>query len=166
MTWDAYHRRGEVLRTIVAEADRRRDGVLPMDLPGVAEAFGDELTLVAALQLRWHTRLAGRIERALAEQPADPEPAVLSAWRATATELAGIRRILDACAERPSSEEMATALERARAKEWSLLAAMAGRGAAPDPAALRAGRTLEEQARSGHDPAHRGPKHRGPHLAA
>ena len=66
MTWDAFHRRGDVLRAVVAEANRRRDGVLPMDLPGVAETFGDELDLVAALQLRWHTRLAGRIERALA----------------------------------------------------------------------------------------------------
>lgn len=148
MTWDAYHRREEVLRNVVAEADRRRDGRLPNDVPGVAETFRDELALVAALQLRWHTRLAGRIERALAEQPADPEAAVLAAWRANADELTGVRRILDACAERPSSDQMATAMERARAKEWSMLAAMAGRAAAHDPAAIHHGRALEKLARS------------------
>ena len=65
MTWDAFHHRGDVLRSVVEEANARRDGVLPMDLPGVAETFGDETALVAALQLRWHTRLAGRIERSL-----------------------------------------------------------------------------------------------------
>lgn len=62
MTWNAYHRRGDVLRTVIAEANTRRDGILPLHLPGVTEAFGDELNLVAALQLRWHTRLAGTIE--------------------------------------------------------------------------------------------------------
>ena len=62
-TWDSFHRRGEVLRAVVDEANLRRDGMLPTDLPGVAETFRDDLSLVAALQLRWHTRLAGTIER-------------------------------------------------------------------------------------------------------
>ena len=34
-----------------------------MDVEGVGEAFADELDLLGALQLRWHTRLAGHIER-------------------------------------------------------------------------------------------------------
>ena len=63
MTWDAFHRRGEVLRNVLEHAETHRDGALPMELPGVAETFGDELTLLGALQLRWHTRLAGAIER-------------------------------------------------------------------------------------------------------
>lgn len=68
-------------------ADRRRDGVLPMQMPGVAETFGDELELVAALQLRWHTRLAGTIERELMEEPMDLEAAVVSAaYRPTPAE--------------------------------------------------------------------------------
>lgn len=54
----------------VTTLDARRDGLLPMDVIGVAEAFGDELTLLGALQLRWHTRLAGRIEH-YTEHPLD-----------------------------------------------------------------------------------------------
>ena len=65
MTWKSFHHRGEVLRDVIAAVDAREDGLLPMDVPGVAETFGDELTLIGALQLRWHTRLAGRIEREL-----------------------------------------------------------------------------------------------------
>ena len=87
MTWDAFHHRGEVLRSVVDEANARRDGVLPMDLPGVAETFGDETALVAALQLRWHTRLAGRIERTLMDRPDDLETAVVTAWRGAAAEM-------------------------------------------------------------------------------
>ncbi|HET8982469.1 MAG TPA: hypothetical protein VFN47_07265, partial [Pedococcus sp.] len=84
MTWDAFHRRGEVLRNVLDHAETHRDGALPMELPGVAETFGDETTLLGALQLRWHTRLAGTIERELMGQPMDLESAVMTAWRKTA----------------------------------------------------------------------------------
>ena len=80
MTWEAFHHRGEVLHTVIAEADVRRDGTLPMDLPGVTETFRGELDVLATLQLRWHTRLAGRIDRELAGQPLDLESAVVDAW--------------------------------------------------------------------------------------
>lgn len=126
-TWTTVHRRSEVLRSVVDAVNARRDGVLPMELPGVAETFGDELALLAALQLRWHTRLAGRIELSLMDQPSDPETAVLDAWRATATELAGVRRVLDAYTEQPTSARMADAMSVARRKDRELLAAMAGR---------------------------------------
>jgi hypothetical protein len=159
MTWDAFHRRDEVLRNVVHEADRRRDGVLPLDVPGVAETFEDELALVAALQLRWHTRLAGRIERALMDRPTDPETAVLTAWRGAASDAPGLRQVLDACVAHPSSPEMAEALERARRKEWLLLSAMAGRAGAAEATAVRVGRELEEQARAAYDPTV-GPRHR------
>src|SRR6478735_11908545 len=95
MTWKSFHRRGEILRTVIATADRRRDGLLPMDVEGVAETFGDELSLLGALQLRWHTRLSGRIERELMNQPMDLEAAVIAAWRTAAADLPGIRAILD-----------------------------------------------------------------------
>ncbi len=157
MTWDAFHRRGEVLRTVIEVANSRRDGVLPMELPGVAETFGDETALVAALQLRWHTRLAGQIERALCDEPAKLETAVLTAWRRTASELAGVRAILDACAEQPTDSEMAEALTRANRKEWVLLAAMAGQASPADARAVRLGRRLEEKARAAYDPASRRP---------
>jgi hypothetical protein len=153
MTWDAFHRRGEVLRTVVEVANGRRDGVLPMELPGVAETFADEAALVAALQLRWHTRLAGRIERALSDEPAALETAVLDAWRRTASELPGVRAILDACTEQPTDTAMADALTRANRKDWVLMAAMAGQASADDAAAARVGRRLEEKARAVYDPA-------------
>lgn len=152
-TWNAVHRRGEVLRAVVEEANARRDGVLPMELPGVAETFGDEFNLIAALQLRWHTRLAGRIERALMEQPMDLESAVLSAWRGTATELVGVRQILDAYSAHPTSEKMADALRTSHRKDWTLMAAMAGRAGVNDDGAERVGRALEEKARVAYDPA-------------
>lgn len=153
MTWDAFHRRGEVLRSVIDEADTRRDGTLPMELAGVAETFGDELTLIGALQLRWHTRLAGMIERALMDRPRNLETAVLSAWRSTAAELAGIRAILDSYNETPTSEAMARALTTAHRKDWVLMAAMAGTASAQDRRATAVGCDLERRARAAHQPA-------------
>jgi hypothetical protein len=153
MTWDAFHRRGAVLRTVVEAADERRDGGLPMDVPGVVETFADATELVAALQLRWHTRLAGQIERALSEEPSAVETAVIGAWRRTAADLPGVRAILDACTEQPIDLEMAEMLDRANRKDWALMAAMAGQAAAGDANAPRVGRRLEERARVAHDPA-------------
>jgi len=159
MTWDAFHRRGEVLRDVVDTANARRDGVLPRELPGVAETFGDDVALIAALQLRWHTRLAGRIERALSEHPMDLESAVLTAWRGAASELVGVRQILDAYGADPSTPEMGRALETARHKDWVLMAAMAGRASVTDDRAVAVGRAIEEQARAAYDPTAT-PRHR------
>jgi hypothetical protein len=147
-THDAAPRRADVLRSVVEETNARRDGVLPMDLPGVAETFGDELSLIAALQLRWHTRLSGRIEQELSEHPAHPEHAVLAAWRETATELDGVRRVLDRYTDRPTSPGMERALRASRAKDWTLMAAMAGRARMGDERAVPLGRALEQEARA------------------
>jgi len=116
----------DVLRAVVEEANRRCDGVLPTDLPGVGEVFGDELTLVGALQLRWHTRLAGAVEQAVEAEPGEPESAVVTAWRRTAQALPGVRAVLDARAEHPASEAERAALRTAESKDRALLAAMAG----------------------------------------
>lgn len=159
-TWDSFHRRGDVLRAVVDEANERRDGVLPTDLPGVAETFEDDLSLVAALQLRWHTRLAGRIERALMDQPMALEDAVVTAWRETAAELPGVRMILDSSTAHPSSEAMAQALDTAHRKDWTLMAAMAGQAGPGDPGAARVGRALEEKARALYRPTRTAPRHR------
>lgn len=148
MTWKSFHRRGEILRTVITTADTRRDGLLPMDVEGVAETFGDELSLVGALSLRWHTRLAGRIERELMTQPMDLEATVVAAWRRTAGELPGIRAILDHYRELPGDAAMADALARATAKEHVLLAVMAGRSSAADRAAVRVGEQIEQRARA------------------
>ena len=86
MTWSTFHHRGAILRSVVETADARRDGALPLDLPGVSETFRDELDLLAALQLRWHARLSGNIEQALMSQPLDLEDAIASAWSLTRAE--------------------------------------------------------------------------------
>ena len=148
MNWTSFHSRGAVLRTVIATADARRDGILPMEVTGVAETFGDELTLLGALQLRWHTRLAGRIEREQMTQPVELDRAVVAAWRATAEELPGVLAILDHYRDRPTGPEMAAAMSTAVAKERAMLAMMAGRASAADAAAVRVGAGLERDARS------------------
>jgi hypothetical protein len=165
MTWTTFHRRGEVLRTVNDTVDARRDGLLPMDVAGVTETFGDELGLLGALQLRWHTRLSGRLERAVAMQPMDADAAAVDAWRATADELPGIRLVLDRYRADPQDQAMATALATAAAKEHVLLAAMAGRhGRTPEDTAA-AGRALEARARTTYDAARRtSADHRGTTL--
>jgi hypothetical protein len=148
MTWSTCHRRAKVLRDVIDAADARRDGLLPTDLPGVPETFDDELALLGALALRWHTRLSGRLERTLVHPPADPERAVVAAWNATAAELPGVRRVLDHYREAPLDDRMAVALAIAAAKEHVLLAAMAGRVGPTTEATADAGRALEECARA------------------
>lgn len=157
MTWNAFHHRGEVLRAVINHADSTRDGnrpmTLPMDLPGVTETFGDELALIAALHLRWHTRLAGHIERALMDQPMDLEASVIEAWQGAADELPGVRAILDHYLAEPSTPEMEAALAKATANDQSLLAAMAGRASGRDAAAVAVGRRIEEAARTAERPS-------------
>jgi len=163
MTWNSFHRRGEILRTVIDLADARRDGTLPMDVEGVTETFGDEVTLLGALQLRWHTRLAGCVEKQLADEPLDLENAVVLAWLATAEGMPGVRRILDRHIEAPTTREMARALARASVKEHEMLAMMAGRASAPGDAAARVGRSIETSARASYTPrpaTHRAPRPR------
>jgi len=121
MTWKSYHDRGAVLRDVITAVEARNDGLLPMDVTGVTEAFGDELGLLGALQLRWHTRLAGRIERELARDPADPVAAVAEARRATARDLPGVRAVIDHYTGHPLDERMARATAIAARKERALL---------------------------------------------
>lgn len=148
MTWTTFHRRGDVLRAVIHAADARRDGLLPVDVPGVTETFGDELSLLGALQLRWHTRLSGHLERALMDQPLDTEEAAVAAWLATAAELPGVRLVLDHYRQEPRDGEMATVLATAVAKERVLLAAMAGRAGGTTRATVAAGAELERLARA------------------
>jgi len=141
-------RRSEILRNVVEIANARRDGVLPLDVPGATEVFGDAHGLVTALQLRWHNRLAGRLEQELTEEPSDLEGAVLRGWAAAATELAGVRAVLDEATARPDSTETEHALTVAAHKEWALLATLAGRRAVTTDGTLQVGRELEDRARA------------------
>ncbi|HEY0902769.1 MAG TPA: hypothetical protein VGE14_02665 [Marmoricola sp.] len=148
MTWNAFHHRGEILRNVVETADARRDGVLPMHLPGVTENFRGELDVLAALWLRWNARLSGNIEQALAGQPIDLAQAVASAWARTRQQMPGVRAILDSYTENPRDPEMAAALTRATEKERCRLAAAAGLANDESAAATRVGREVELEARS------------------
>ncbi|RYC13259.1 hypothetical protein [Nocardioides zhouii] len=155
MTWKSHHRRADVLREVVRTVDERLDGLLPLDVDGVTATFGDELDLIGALSLRWHTRLAGHVERRLADQPLDLEGAVALAWLDAAEDLPGIRVVLDHHADQPTSPEMASALTVATGKEHEMLALMAGRASAPGPAAQRVGRSIELGARASYVPGRR-----------
>lgn len=164
MTWNAHQTRGEILRRVSAVADTRRDGVLPLDVDGARTAFADELDLLGALQLRWHTRLAGQIDRTLMSQPLDLERAVIAAWQATADELPGIRAVVDRHREHPLDDAMAQALTVATRKEHSWLAVMAGQAGIADPGGARVGALIEEKARAGHRPARKPGAHAAPSL--
>ena len=148
MTWNAFHNRGEILRTVVDAADERRDGALPMHVTGVLENFKDELDLLSALMLKWHARLSGNIERELMGQPLDLELAVAQAWRRTSDELPGVRAIMDRYVETPSDRAMETALHRANERGWIRLAAAAGVANDESTAAAAAGRRIELAGRS------------------
>lgn len=148
MTWNSFHRREDTLRAVIAAADVRRDGLLPMDVPGVSQTFGDELDLLSALQLKWHARLSGSIERELMAQPLDLGAAVARAWASTAHELPGIRLIIDHYTDTPADGPMDRALHRAQEREWVRLAVAAGLASDESAAAARAGRGVEERART------------------
>ncbi len=152
------YRRGEVLREVVRAANTRLDGWLPDDVAGVTETFRDDLDLIGALQLHWHTLMAGNVERALAQEPGETtwalsdedttlELVVLRAWYAARQELAGVRLVLDAYGESPTSAEMGEALDVANRKEWALIAVMSGKASAQDSDAAEVGRHLEAKAR-------------------
>ena len=149
MNWNTFHNRGEIFRDVVRVADDRRDGALPMSVPGVAENFTDELDLMGALLLKWHARLSGNVERALSREPMDLESAVASAWRTTADQMPGVRLVIDRCIEQPTGPEMERSVLRAREHEWASLALAAGLANGESPAAVAVGRRVEEMARAG-----------------
>lgn len=146
-------RRATVLREVVRVANTRCDGVLPMDVAGVADTFPEPADLVAALHLRWHTALSGAIEAALADQPLDLEHAVLCAWRRTARDLTGVRLVLDRFAEQATEESSRAMVVKATRSDWRLLAVSAGQAGLQDPEAAEVGEVLELLARATFDPS-------------
>jgi hypothetical protein len=147
MTWKAFHNRGETLRSVIAVAAQRRDGILPMDVAGVSERFRDELDLLGALQLKWHTRLAGHIENELSVQPMDLRSAVATGWALTVEELPGVRKIIDHYRAEPVDDAMAQAIARSTVKEHYFLAVMAGQAALGREDGQVVGAEIEDEAR-------------------
>ncbi|MCW2771159.1 MAG: hypothetical protein JWR27_2592 [Aeromicrobium sp.] len=121
MTWDAYNRRKDTLRDMLAIADRRRDITLTELLDTVdpaRAAFPTETELLFELQMTWFQRLSGQMERLL-DGTESPEVVPVQAWVDTAFELPGARALLDAHLDAP-------ALRKAFAKEMAYLATSAG----------------------------------------
>lgn len=146
MSWRSIHRRDEVLRHVIAAADVRRDGRLPMDITGVSETFAAKETLLAALQLRWHVRLAARITHELAEHPCDRRQAVVTAWQGAALEMPGILAIVDARRARPVQ---LTQLNRAVTADLAMMAVAADEADQGADDAPGVGLNLERLARAG-----------------
>ena len=141
MTWVEHHHRDQALRAVIALADRRRDGLLPWDeIADASAAFGSPADLLAALQMRWYTRLSGSVETVLGDQPGDLEQGVVHAWRYAAADLPGVRAVLDAHLDHP-------AIAAARRKELALLATASGLSWLGDPRANRIGQQVEDRAR-------------------
>lgn len=122
MTWDAYHRRKETLRHVLAIADRQPDVTLTELLDTVdpdRSAITDETELLFELQMIWFQRLSGQLDRLVSEGLQSPELVAVTAWINAAAELPGARTLLDAHRDEP-------ALRKAFAKELAVLAASAG----------------------------------------
>lgn len=122
MTWDAYNRRKEVLREVLAIADRQRDVTLTELLDtvdGGRQDFANETEILFDIQMTWFQRLSGQMDRLLTEGADTPEILAITAWVNAAGEMPGARAVLDAHADNP-------ALRKAYAKEHAFLAASAG----------------------------------------
>lgn len=122
MTWNAYNRRKEVLREILAVADTRRElsiTELLDTVDGGREAYPTETELLFDIQMTWFQRLSGQLDRLLIEGVDTPEIVAVNAWVNAASEMPGARTLLDAEIDNP-------ALSKAFAKEHTLLAASAG----------------------------------------
>ena len=141
--------RAETLRTVVATLDRRVDGTVPHDVPGLRDAFPDDLDLVGVLLLRWSARLTGALDRSLSRPTADRRAAVCEAWSQTAEQLPGVRRLLDDLLADPTTgAALRDMLLRARDIERRRLTEAAGLADQDRGQALETGRRLEQAARS------------------
>ena len=142
MTWDAYNRRKEILREMLAIADRHRDVTLTdlfETVENAREAFPTETDLLFELQMTWFQRLSGQMDRLLSDSHDSPELVPVTAWVNAAADLPGARALLDAHRDEP-------ALRKAFAKELSYLALSAG--APAHGAALTAhGQRIQDTAR-------------------
>jgi hypothetical protein len=141
------HRRAEVLGAVIRAANLRQDGALPLDVPGVEATFEDVDDLVGALLLRWHTRLAAELERAMFSEPLDLEAAVVHGWCAARDALPGVRRILDELTEQRISPQLSGKLRVTAHKDWAMMAIMAGLVSYQDETAVPLGRRIEARAR-------------------
>ncbi|MCW2839751.1 MAG: hypothetical protein JWR55_1234 [Aeromicrobium sp.] len=143
MTWDAYHRRKNALREMLATAEQRPEITLTELLDTVdsaRDAFASETEALFELQMTWFQRLAGHVDRLVAEGTESPELVAVTAWVNAAADLPGVRALLDAHRDEP-------ALRKAYAKEQGYLALAAGVPVHGQEALAR-GRRIQDSARA------------------
>lgn len=122
MTWDAYNRRKNALREVLAVADRQRDTSLTDlidSVEGGREAFPSDTDLLFELQMTWFQRLSGQMDRLLSDGVESPDLVPVTAWVNAAADLPTVRALLDAHRDAPE-------LRKAFAKELTYLATSAG----------------------------------------
>lgn len=139
--------RATVLHAVTQEILDRQDGRIPTDLDDVDTFFAGQEDLIGALLLRWHTLLAARIERALAEEPDDREGSVIDAWRHAAADYRGVRMVIDELATNPPTEAIRRAVATTARHDQAAMAVAAGLASAFDEPAVRVGHRLELAAR-------------------
>jgi hypothetical protein len=144
MTWDAYNRRKDTLREVLALADRRRDESTLTELLDATdparEAFADETELLLDVQMAWFQRLSGQMDRLVSDGAETPEMLAVTAWMSAAAQMPGARAILDAHRDEP-------ALQKAYAKEHAFLATSAGLPL-NHPEVTTRGRRIQDSARA------------------
>ena len=123
MTWDAYNRRKEALREVLAIADRRREESTATELlaevEGANHAFVNEAELLLDMQMNWYQHLSGQMDRSLSLDAEDLETVAINAWHEVAAQMPGARTLLDGNVDMPE-------LQKAFAHEHNLLARAAG----------------------------------------
>jgi hypothetical protein len=124
MSWAETHERNDVLAAILHRA--RRDPGGPLPLRGVGDVdrlFGGEDGVLLALQHRWSTHLAAKLDQA-AEDGLGAEVA----WNRLAVERPTLRAVLDSGARRSRRLR-----EAQRAEEWIYAAHLRDSALPPSP---------------------------------
>lgn len=110
MSWDQVHRRTAALRSVLARADRRRDGALDWDsMPDARAAFGTEEALLQALQQRWQAHLLARLDGVFEDETTDRHRAVRRVIHQLRADMPGLAAVLERHGRRP---ELAPAQRR------------------------------------------------------
>lgn len=135
-TWETHRHRADALRRAVRLLDDGRPTEVPWD-DELAGTFDSPDDVLLALQDLWSRWLLGRVDLALEIDAQPAESSVALAWHEVATELSGVRRLLDRYGDHP-------ALRRSVQHEHRMLAVAAGLAALADPPArsARAGQRL------------------------
>ncbi|HSV39227.1 MAG TPA: hypothetical protein VLI04_10730 [Nocardioidaceae bacterium] len=157
-TWTEYHRRAAALKDVLATIEANPGNDLPW--PDIAaETFKDEADLLVALHDLWTRRLEMRIDLFLETDDNALGTSVGNAWHAVASELPGLRDLLDRYADHP-------AVQHHELSEHRLVAVAAGLATLGDPVTrtAQAGRAFVAKVRQAGPPALRKPLSLGQRL--